>query len=145
MSNELLAYLDSLKPNYPYGVALPEVARAVPAAVKSKHTIKILLVASCSAARQAEVAELLNNVVMKGLRLELSHSRIILDDVVTSDVLNAAAKVVYLNGQKADPRFGTPIRQNNQVVLQTHLAESALDSAEVKRELWNHLKQLLTI
>ena len=145
MSNELLAYLDSLKPCYPNGIALSMARPAVPVSAESKHTIKILLVTSCSATRQAEIAELLANVVTKGLRFELRHSRIILDGVVAGEVLNAAAKVVYLTGQKTQRNFGSPVRQNGQAVLHTHLAESALDSAEVKRELWNHLKQLLTI
>ena len=150
MSREISALIDSLLPNYPGGVALPAKGTLVaPLRVNqsklthSTYPIKVLLVTKCQTERQGEVTEFLNSLVTKGLRCALGDARIVLNGEVNSELQKSAEITIFLSGQREKPDFGSIVRSGDQIVVHTHLAVGALDSAEVKRELWNHLKQLL--
>ena len=137
MSQEILAYIDSLKPSYPAGVGYAAVV------AKAKNPFKLLLVARSEKQRASQVSEMLNNIVTKGLRLKLSDARIVLDGMASQEALAASDKIVYFSGETASATFGKVMRQDGCLVLHTHLVESALDSVETKREIWTHLKQIL--
>ena len=137
MSQEILAYIDSLKPSYPAGVGYAA------AAAKAKIPFKLLLVARSEKQRAPQVSEMLNNIITKGLRLKLSDARIVLDGAASQEAQATANKIVYFSGETASANFGKVMRQDGRLVLHTHLVESALDSVETKREIWTHLKQIL--
>lgn len=141
MSNSLAAFIDSLKPYYPgqiVGVSTNKLSH-------SSFSIKYLFVTNCSQARRQEVSDLLGGIITKGLRAHSSAAKFVLDGNLSEEVVNTAQSIIYFTGESSLPEFGFPIKKGEQVFLKTHSVEMALDSTEIKRELWAHLKVLLTI
>lgn len=126
MNIELAALLDRFKVLYPYGIPL-------------RKGVKLGFVVDSIESLTQEERQLLQDVIIKGLKLSETECELI----SFNDIKSAKAPLLILLGLKSiswQDRWGII---ENKPSIQTVSLKDSLSSIELKKQFWNDLKEVL--
>lgn len=141
---EVLAYLDSIQSSYPTGV---------PVVTPAERELLFVAVSKEKKLSTPEL-ELLNAAVLKGLELSLEQIEVsvingtdhngvkLLTDTDAKVVIGLGLDTKELFGAGDSLKEGDWCALNGKEVLITHTLSAVINNKSIKREFWEHLKQV---